>query len=464
MTEEEIDNNSNYYSKKLSLDLSRKKDSLWFRYLMGYLTAKNSVWSKSPYMFILFLEYQKFNISEIGTLYAIDHITALIVGPIIGSLADRYGRKKFAMLYSVLNIINLSFRLSKVKTLAYMAQVCTGMGSGIIATIFESWVIFEANKEFGLNHEKEKDRYIKKLFKAQNLIDASSSIVVSAICAMSYYIFGIFGPVGISMIFSLISIITIMLSWSENKPASFNISNTFNQYKEAFMELKKREVLTMGIIESTWAAVLSIFIFAWTPILKSSTQFEFNPGMVFFCFVMAIISGTKLYEIFVIHLRSNVFICMFFVLLVEILAFLILYSFNIFYVRFLMCIIINGICGIYQPINSIIKAKILKEKYRALLMNLFRVPLNLYVVFVLIFIKKLEASELCIVCSLLLIVSLLGALSLFLYPFEKQETSTTKNFSQEDLIELKDLRARSSFNEEVGIGFNQRIRKLSIVE
>ncbi len=50
----------------------------------------------------------------------------------------------------------------------------------------------------------------------------------------------------------------------------------------------------------------------------------------------------------------------------------------------------KGCFGFYNPLNSIIKTKILEEKFRALLMNIFRIPLNIYVVVVLLFLKYLD--------------------------------------------------------------------------
>lgn len=191
------------------------------------------------------------------------------------------------------------------------------------------------------------------------------------------------------MILCLISAISIAFLWDENKPASESKSN-WSQYIEAFEELKKRDVLTVGIMESLWQAVLNIFIFAWTPILQNATNMPFNPGMVFISFVLMIIAGTKLYEVFSIYLKFDLYLSLAGSILIEIIAFtVVLYSDN-FLVSYIALSIVNGICGFYQPVNSIIKAKILKEKVRALLMNIFRIPLNLYVVFALSFMKNLN--------------------------------------------------------------------------
>lgn len=168
-----------------SFTLPVRKDSLWFRYMTGYITARASMWAKSPYMYLLYSTLHGFTVGEIGVLYAIDAFSALIFGPIIGSLADVYGRKKFAILYNCLVITNLGLRITGIRELAYVAQMITGMGASILNTSYESWIVYESNKEFK-DHIDEKDKFLKKLFKSQSIIDSTSSIAVSALCALLF--------------------------------------------------------------------------------------------------------------------------------------------------------------------------------------------------------------------------------------------------------------------------------------
>lgn len=185
MTKEEADDATLCKDMNYSFELSARKDSLWFRYLSGYITARCSMWAKSPYMYMLYATLHGFTVGEIGILYAIDAASSLIFGPIIGSLSDVYGRKKFSIIYNLLVITNLSLRLTGIRELAYVAQVLTGMGASIINTSFEAWIVFESSKEFG-RHSVEKDRFLKKLFKSQSLIDSSASIIVSGCCALAF--------------------------------------------------------------------------------------------------------------------------------------------------------------------------------------------------------------------------------------------------------------------------------------
>lgn len=146
-------------------------------------------------------------------------------------------------------------------------------------------------------------------------------------------------------------------------------------------------------MESIWHGALHIFMFSWTPILRMSTVYDINVGMIYISFVLFMIIGTKAYEIFYMYLKSDGYLCLAAALLVEVFAFSNIYIVDSFWLRFFMLSIVNGISGFYQPLNSKIKSKIISERHRALLMGLMRVPLNLYVICILIFCRKVNPVD-----------------------------------------------------------------------
>jgi MFS family permease len=162
-----------------------RKNNLKFSYLCGYILTRAGMWSKAPYLYTLYSTYHGFQVQEIGVLYVIDAVSAFIAGPITGGLADKFGRKLFCQLYNLLVILNIFLRMTGNIPLAYVAQILTGIGGGLINTTFESWLVAEAHKDFG-HYEVEKERFLKKLFKTQVILDAVMSIVISAICAIVY--------------------------------------------------------------------------------------------------------------------------------------------------------------------------------------------------------------------------------------------------------------------------------------
>jgi predicted MFS family arabinose efflux permease len=178
-------NNTLQQGVSYSATFIKRKNTLKFRYLTGYILTRAAMWSKAPYLYTLYSTVHGFTMQQIGVLYIIDAVSAFIAGPITGGLADKYGRRFFCQVYNFLVIANLILRMTGNQPLAYLAQILTGIGGGLIMTTFESWVVFEANKEFDLRII-EKERFLKKLFKTQTILDAIMSILISALCAIAY--------------------------------------------------------------------------------------------------------------------------------------------------------------------------------------------------------------------------------------------------------------------------------------
>jgi len=188
--------------------------------------------------------------------------------------------------------------------------------------------------------------------------------------------------------------------WEENKMEeneSFENNNNSQQsdsklscYAEAFRELKKTDVLCIGLIESIYQGVLNIFLFAWQPILESSIEKQINPGFIFTCFVISLILGAGLFEIFTIYIKTNYYKLIVNLLFCVFILFLNIYFIENFLIRLILCAFYNGSTSFFNSLLSIIKSQILVEKHRALLMNIFRIPLNIYVISIFILVKYIS--------------------------------------------------------------------------
>jgi MFS family permease len=223
-----------------SMTLPKRKESLKYRYLIAFVITRSAMWAKAPYLYTLFMTVHKFSFAEIGILYLVDAVAALIFGPITGQLADIYGRRLFCHCYNVSIIINLLLRMQGSRFLAYVAQIVTGFGAGLISTTFEAWVVSESNKEFG-GFTKEAERFRKRLFKNSNIYDAVTSIVTSIICAFIYSYFGIYAPFWISIFLSFLALVVIAKLWDENSGAIQRGTSIWEQLKEASKEFKKKK-------------------------------------------------------------------------------------------------------------------------------------------------------------------------------------------------------------------------------
>jgi hypothetical protein len=113
-------------------------------------------------------------------------------------------------------------------------------------------------------------------------------------------------------------------------------------YLLALVELKNREVLTVGLVEGLFHGVIQIYLFAWTPILQlSSVKRDMNVGLVSICIVFMLIIGTLIYEIIFIQFNCNLYLGLSFALLAQCIFFLFVYFVDSFTIRLIFLSMIN---------------------------------------------------------------------------------------------------------------------------
>jgi len=61
-------------------------------YLLVYLLMMSADWLQGPYVYALYQHYG-FDIGQIGVLFIVGFGSSLVFGTIVGSMADRYGRR-----------------------------------------------------------------------------------------------------------------------------------------------------------------------------------------------------------------------------------------------------------------------------------------------------------------------------------------------------------------------------------
>lgn len=182
-----------YYGKTEKIQvihdrLSPPQAKLRKQFLIALTLVKAAYWVKSPYIYALYNRLHKFTRAEIGILLVIENFSCLFFGPIIGSLCDLYGRKKFSLMYPILIIAHILMRLTGIRPLAVLAQITAGFASILIDSAFESWLNFEAMLLFPKNSDgdKQKNSYLREVFTKQIYIDCLTSIVLSSIATVLY--------------------------------------------------------------------------------------------------------------------------------------------------------------------------------------------------------------------------------------------------------------------------------------
>ena len=151
--------------------------------------------------------------------------------------------------------------------------------------------------------------------------------------------------------------------------------------------------------------ILNIYLFSWTPILKQSTPGDMNVGFIYTSMVLTMIVGTKLYEVLIIYCKFDYYSSITGCLFIQGFLLFITYFDDRFLARLIYLSLFNGMIGFYSPLNSIVKSNILIEKFRALLMNIFRIPLNIYVIIILSTLKYMNPFTVALIAGCLCFVA-----------------------------------------------------------
>ena len=138
-------------------------------------------------------------------------------------------------------------------------------------------------------------------------------------------------------------------------------------------ELYKREVWTLGLIEFLIFTILISYLLIWTPLLLEVNQ-NTNIGMTFLTFTLSIIIFSKLFEVLILIKKKSIYEYTSYVLLLICLSLIIIYRVESFGIRLCLFAIINGSFGFLMPALSTLKSEFLKEKYRTLMMSVYKVP------------------------------------------------------------------------------------------
>lgn len=165
----------------------KKGKDLQTTYMIAYLLTRASMWAKTPYNYMLFSTVYNFTIVQIGYLYILDAIVGLLVGPFLGIIADRFGRKLIACFYPINNMISTTMRISGIVPLAFVGQIFTGVSGGILATAYESWLNYEINSLYKDN-KNYIQHYKKHIFATVSFYDTLTSMCVILISAVIYVI------------------------------------------------------------------------------------------------------------------------------------------------------------------------------------------------------------------------------------------------------------------------------------
>jgi predicted MFS family arabinose efflux permease len=127
---------------KTHQSLHTEFDAFRRSYLSVYLVIMLADWMQGTHMYTLYLSYNV----NISALFLTGFLTGAIFAPFLGSLVDKFGRKRSCIVYCLLEImINWIEHYNDFRTLL-LGRILGGISTNLLFSAFESWMATEHRK------------------------------------------------------------------------------------------------------------------------------------------------------------------------------------------------------------------------------------------------------------------------------------------------------------------------------
>ncbi|XP_059153800.1 molybdate-anion transporter-like isoform X2 [Physella acuta] len=396
-------------------------------YLIVYLLAMAGDWLQGPHVYALYESYGM-TPEQIDILFVAGFGSSMIVGTVVGSFADKYGRRTNCILYGVLYGAACVTKHFGNFWILMIGRLLGGTATSILYSAFESWLVYEHNKR-GFDSS-----LLGNIFSLGVLGNSVVAILAGLVAQKFADLFGFVAPFDVSLTVLLLMVIIIVMTWTENYgDRTSNVSQSFAAALHIIQ--KDHKVLCLGLIQSLFEGAMYCFVLEWTPSLSIIYKTEnSNPseadevhtdiphGHIFAAFMVSLMIGSSLFKILCKFASVESF--MRFVLFVAALSLMtpIFYKGNqlVIFIGFLL---FETCVGIFWPSMGTMRGKYVAEETRATTMNIFRIPLNMIVVIILL--QHLERDTIFEFCAFFLMIAVLC--QQWLYTMNYQPPLTLKS-------------------------------------
>ena len=129
---------------------SKEVKSLQFKFLSVFWVLRCADWLQGPYFYEVYAS-KVFNgvpasLSLISRLFLTGFVATAAFGPIVGSIADRSGRKKGTLAFTVLYAIGALSTKSPILGILLLGRVASGIGTSLLFSAPESWLVGESQR------------------------------------------------------------------------------------------------------------------------------------------------------------------------------------------------------------------------------------------------------------------------------------------------------------------------------
>ncbi|KAF8373423.1 samt-1 [Pristionchus pacificus] len=345
-------------------------------YIVIYALAVAGDWLQGPHVYAL---YDSYGMSkhQIELLFIAGFGSSLVFGTVIGSFADKFGRRNNCFLYGVLYGISCLTKHVPVMEVLMIGRFLGGIATSILFSAFESWLMYEHNKR-GFSDDK-----LGVVFSNAALANSLIAIASGYVAQAAADLFGFVAPFDVALLVLGTMSVLVLSRWPENY--GDERATTTQSFQKAWgLITSDYRVLCLGLVQALFEGAMYTFVLEWTPALTQAAPIgaSLPHGVIFAAFMIAAAAGSSLFKILTKWTRVENL--MRYVLLVSsmCLSMPLVFPFNLTIV-FVAFLVFEMCVGIFWPSMACLRGAYLPEETRSTTINMFRIPLNLIVIVIL---------------------------------------------------------------------------------
>jgi len=354
------------------------------KFITVYLVIMLADWMQGTHMYTLYLSYGV----NVGALFLTGFLSGAVFAPFLGSLVDKYGRKRSCIVYCVLEIIINTLEHSHDFKILVLGRVLGGISTNLLFSAFESWMTTQ-HRKLGFPEE-----WLSITYAQSSIGNGVTAILAGIVAQLLEDQFGHIGPFQGAIALTVLALILI-LSWEENYGDSDDKSASNSLYAQ-FIEgwgatVRNSEIWRIGMVQGLSEGAMYTFVFMWVPTLLSLDPPGGLPtGCVFSALMAAITLGGIMFPylqsaagyLSPSHPTETAAACTYFVAAASMFtpAVCMYLSKNVFGVVLVSFLVCELCVGLFMPAAGTLRSKYVPDALQGSILNIFRLPLNTFVV------------------------------------------------------------------------------------
>lgn len=393
--------------------------ALKLRFLAVFWCFKMADWLQGPYFYNVYMskviDGEPASTDLVARFFLMGFGTDALVGAFLGRLVDGYGRKAGSLGFVVFYSLSALSTYSNSLPVLYAGRVAGGIGTSLLFCAPEAWFVGEHQRG---GHAS---RWLSDTFSVAYVGDSIVAISAGQLAGSVAARGGPTAPFGISLAFLLAGGMAVLATWRENtasvaaedgappQSAGRRGASIADAWRAM---LEDPRILCVGAVQALFEGAMYVFVLQWPPALIGALPGSDVPfGKVFSCLMAACMVGSSVFGPLVRCQAVERATAGMLVVAVAAMGVVARWSTS------LSCILLGftvfEVCvGFYFPAIGTLRSKYLPDSHRGVMMAMFRVPLNVLVVGVMLTINQLglQGSLSCSTAALAL--AMLAALRL----------------------------------------------------